>query len=57
MEVLAVCSTLRVCVGVGNEGRRRQEPVVGQTQFDHPDDLKAIYNFHVCLEVSGRVRT
>lgn len=53
MEVLAVCSTFRVCVGVGNEGRRRQEPVV----VDHPDDLKAIYNFHVCLEVSGRVKT
>ena len=40
MEVLAVCSTLRVRVGMGSEGRRRQEPVVGQTQFDPPNDLK-----------------
>jgi len=40
MAVLAVCFTLRVCVGVGSEGRRSQEPVVGQTPFDHPVDLK-----------------
>lgn len=53
---VAVSHTLCVCWG-RDSGRRGQEPVVGQTQFDPLDDPKGRYNFHLCLKGSGRIWT